>query len=236
LLYYYKKRHELAHELKKPETQNLAMFQQRHDAAKQLYTMKNKEVVEQLQAIYKTRNVQSEVRTFIVAQANFFGGASNTYSHLAAKLSAVVSDEPLQYHFTTPTPTPTPTSTSTSTPISTPKPTPTLIPTPTPTPTPISTPIPTSISTPPLIPTIPTTPAPHLQPANSLGSEPSSLSPAVGVKKAKALYKFTGEIPTELSFNAGDIITIHNSSHPDWWQGELNGRHGELPANYVQLL
>lgn len=63
---------------------------------------------------------------------------------------------------------------------------------------------------------------------------PTSATP--GVKRARALYPFTAETPTELSFRAGDIIVINDSSHPDWWAGENNGIKGELPSNYVELI
>jgi len=55
-------------------------------------------------------------------------------------------------------------------------------------------------------------------------------------KRAKALYPFNGQAPTELSLQPGDIIIISNNSHPDWWQGSANGRSGTFPSNYVQLL
>jgi SH3 domain-containing YSC84-like protein 1 len=54
---------------------------------------------------------------------------------------------------------------------------------------------------------------------------------------AKALYDFKGEKPDDLSFQKGDIILIlqKTSSQNDWWKGQLNGRTGDFPANYVQL-
>jgi hypothetical protein len=53
--------------------------------------------------------------------------------------------------------------------------------------------------------------------------------------QAKALWDFQGQ-PGELTFKAGDTITIH-SSQGDWWQGEIPGRgRGAFPGNYVQML
>jgi len=53
--------------------------------------------------------------------------------------------------------------------------------------------------------------------------------------RARALYPFQGQDNTELSFNFGDVLVIRRQDG-EWWEGELNGRVGLLPANYVQLI
>jgi hypothetical protein len=53
--------------------------------------------------------------------------------------------------------------------------------------------------------------------------------------KAKALYDFAAQEHNELAFRVGDVLTILNQNG-DWWEGELNGRRGLIPGNYVQLL
>eukprot|EP01105_Mastigella_eilhardi_P028963 TRINITY_DN994_c0_g1_i2.p1 TRINITY_DN994_c0_g1~~TRINITY_DN994_c0_g1_i2.p1 ORF type:complete len:459 (-),score=128.23 TRINITY_DN994_c0_g1_i2:93-1469(-) len=58
---------------------------------------------------------------------------------------------------------------------------------------------------------------------------------AGGAPKAHALYNFTAQEGNELSFKKGDVITIV-SRDGDWWEGELAGRRGLLPANYVSLM
>ncbi|KAM4834465.1 SH3 domain-containing protein 19 isoform 2-T3 [Thomomys bottae] len=55
-------------------------------------------------------------------------------------------------------------------------------------------------------------------------------------KKAKALYDFHGENEDELSFKAGDIITGLESVNEDWMSGELLGKSGIFPKNYIQFL
>uniref|UniRef100_F6WW33 SH3 domain-containing protein 19 n=1 Tax=Callithrix jacchus TaxID=9483 RepID=F6WW33_CALJA len=55
-------------------------------------------------------------------------------------------------------------------------------------------------------------------------------------RKAKALYDFRGENEDELSFKAGDIITELESVDDDWMSGELMGKSGIFPKNYVQFL
>ncbi len=48
-----------------------------------------------------------------------------------------------------------------------------------------------------------------------------------------ALHDFEGESEQELPFRKGDILTITNKFHPDWWEASCNGRTGVIPANYV---
>ncbi|KAF7327490.1 SH3-domain-containing protein [Mycena kentingensis (nom. inval.)] len=49
-------------------------------------------------------------------------------------------------------------------------------------------------------------------------------------------YNQDSSLPDDLSFRAGEIIDIIAEPSPDWWTGRLNGRHGRLPANYVERL
>lgn len=55
-------------------------------------------------------------------------------------------------------------------------------------------------------------------------------------KKVKALYDFVGENEDELSFKAGDVITELEPVDDDWMRGELMGKAGIFPKNYVQFL
>ncbi|KAI8799952.1 hypothetical protein BJ742DRAFT_745660 [Cladochytrium replicatum] len=66
----------------------------------------------------------------------------------------------------------------------------------------------------------------------SVASRPA----AAGGFKVKALHDFAASDKSELSFKAGDVIRITQSSDPDWWDGELNGRTGSLPKNYVERI
>ncbi|NXW95109.1 SH319 protein, partial [Alopecoenas beccarii] len=54
--------------------------------------------------------------------------------------------------------------------------------------------------------------------------------------KAKALYDFHGENEDELSFKAGDTITELESVDEDWMSGEIQGKSGIFPKNFVQIL
>ncbi|KAL2773500.1 SH3 domain-containing YSC84-like protein 1 isoform 3, partial [Daubentonia madagascariensis] len=52
-----------------------------------------------------------------------------------------------------------------------------------------------------------------------------------------ALYSFEGQQPGDLSFQAGDRITVisKTDSHFDWWEGKIRGQTGIFPANYVTM-
>jgi len=50
-----------------------------------------------------------------------------------------------------------------------------------------------------------------------------------------ALHDFEAESARELSFRAGDVLTVTNKFHPDWWEAFKNGRKGIIPSNYVTL-
>lgn len=53
-------------------------------------------------------------------------------------------------------------------------------------------------------------------------------------EKVVALYKYTALNPDELSFEKDDIIKMISKEEPEWWKGELNGKVGLFPSNYVQ--
>ncbi|KAJ9079117.1 ESCRT-0 subunit protein hse1, variant 2 [Entomophthora muscae] len=50
---------------------------------------------------------------------------------------------------------------------------------------------------------------------------------------AEAMYALTSSQFGDLSFEKGDIINVIDTPYKDWWVGELNGRVGYLPSNYV---
>ena len=57
-------------------------------------------------------------------------------------------------------------------------------------------------------------------------------------QKAKALFDYEARAPDELSFKRRDIITVLDKDEEDegWYRGEINGKTGLLPNNYVQLI
>ena len=68
------------------------------------------------------------------------------------------------------------------------------------------------------------------------------LKPFSGKKpseRAKVMFYCGGESPDELELFEGDIITILNKDVPHsegWWEGEVNGKVGLFPSNFVELL
>ncbi|XP_053145782.1 proto-oncogene vav isoform X2 [Hemicordylus capensis] len=51
---------------------------------------------------------------------------------------------------------------------------------------------------------------------------------------AKARYNFCARDRTELSLTEGDIIKILKKGQAGWWKGEIYGRVGWFPSNYVE--
>lgn len=48
-----------------------------------------------------------------------------------------------------------------------------------------------------------------------------------------ALYDYQSQCDDELTFIKGDIINIVSKEHCEWWKGELAGKIGIFPANFV---
>ncbi|CAG8697415.1 6971_t:CDS:10, partial [Funneliformis mosseae] len=79
-----------------------------------------------------------------------------------------------------------------------------------------------------------TTSQPPSQPPSQPVSHSQHLSPSVS--KVKALYDFDPTESGELGFSRGDVITVLDSVYKDWWRGELRGKTGIFPVNYVEKL
>ncbi|MED6283867.1 hypothetical protein CHARACLAT_013438 [Characodon lateralis] len=56
-------------------------------------------------------------------------------------------------------------------------------------------------------------------------------------RKAKAVYPCEAEHESELSFQVGAIFSnVTPSREPGWLEGELDGKRGLIPENYVEML
>ncbi|KAJ7065538.1 hypothetical protein C8F01DRAFT_1351415, partial [Mycena amicta] len=56
------------------------------------------------------------------------------------------------------------------------------------------------------------------------------------ITRVRALHPFTPTEPGELGFDKGDIIKVVDRGYRDWWRGQLKGRTGIFPVNYVEPL
>uniref|UniRef100_A0A8D3EDU2 Rho GTPase activating protein 10 n=1 Tax=Scophthalmus maximus TaxID=52904 RepID=A0A8D3EDU2_SCOMX len=65
----------------------------------------------------------------------------------------------------------------------------------------------------------------------------SGSNSSVTSRKAKAVYPCEAEHDSELSFQVGAIFnSVIHSREPGWLEGELEGKRGLIPENYVELL
>jgi len=54
--------------------------------------------------------------------------------------------------------------------------------------------------------------------------------------KALALYAYAATAPDELSFDKDAILNVIQKDPSGWWEGELDGKRGWIPATYVKEL
>jgi len=57
-------------------------------------------------------------------------------------------------------------------------------------------------------------------------------------ERAVVRYSYTADNEDELSLNENEVITVLNKDldDPGWWKGEVNGKIGLFPDNFVELL
>ncbi|XP_076007988.1 dynamin-binding protein isoform X1 [Genypterus blacodes] len=60
--------------------------------------------------------------------------------------------------------------------------------------------------------------------------------PPYALGQARALMSLHAQLNEELDFREGDLIIITGLPEPGWFQGELEGRRGNFPEGFVELL
>jgi signal transducing adaptor molecule len=66
-------------------------------------------------------------------------------------------------------------------------------------------------------------------------ASPTRSAPLVSgpVTRVRALHNFEPTVAGELPFEKGDIIKVTDRAYDNWWRGQLRGRTGIFPVNYV---
>ncbi|XP_053478068.1 rho GTPase-activating protein 10 isoform X1 [Ictalurus furcatus] len=73
--------------------------------------------------------------------------------------------------------------------------------------------------------------------AAATGGQTDKSAESVTLMKAKAVYPCEAEHDSELSFQVGAIFhAVTPSREPGWLEGELEGKRGLIPQNYVEIL
>ena len=49
------------------------------------------------------------------------------------------------------------------------------------------------------------------------------------------LYDYAAELPDELDMRVGDVVTKVQKEEGGWWKGELQGKMGMFPDNFVKV-
>ncbi|KAJ3119118.1 Unconventional myosin-Ie [Phlyctochytrium bullatum] len=78
--------------------------------------------------------------------------------------------------------------------------------------------------------------SPISSPAALKKRPPPPVPPPKKLPQCKALYDYEASEADELSFKAGDIITIVSKDDEGWWTGTFKGKKGLFPANYTEPL
>ena len=81
---------------------------------------------------------------------------------------------------------------------------------------------------------ITTTTATTATPATAAAASSSAMAENGNiVTRVRALHTFEPTEAGELAFEKGDIIKVVDRGYKDWWRGQLKGRTGIFPVNYV---
>lgn len=72
--------------------------------------------------------------------------------------------------------------------------------------------------------------------ANAITNPPSFSVPKKNTKKAKVIYAYSPQNDDELALEVGQTLEVLKQEEPGWWEGNLSGRIGMFPSNFVELV
>lgn len=58
----------------------------------------------------------------------------------------------------------------------------------------------------------------------------------VAVTKVRALYNFNAETAEDVTIMENDLVAVLYQITPEWLYGEIDGRRGQFPANYIEYV
>ncbi|KAJ7041981.1 hypothetical protein C8F04DRAFT_1077868 [Mycena alexandri] len=67
------------------------------------------------------------------------------------------------------------------------------------------------------------------------GMFPKTYVQEITTRKAKATYDYNASNPDELSFAAGEVLSIVDTSEEEWWKAERDGAVFIVPAGYLEV-
>ncbi|CAO3631184.1 unnamed protein product [Cunninghamella echinulata] len=70
----------------------------------------------------------------------------------------------------------------------------------------------------------------------TISSAPVEVPEEPKVTRVRALYDFQPTEQGELGFQKGDVIRVIESVYRDWWKGDLRGKSGIFPVNFVEKI
>ena len=66
-------------------------------------------------------------------------------------------------------------------------------------------------------------------------SSTTEVNTLTGINQCVAIYDYDATREDELSIRQGDVISVYEKGEDGWWKGEVHGRIGLFPANYVEI-
>lgn len=67
-------------------------------------------------------------------------------------------------------------------------------------------------------------------------NDESAATDSERVLYCKGMFDYNSDVPSDLSFNTGDVIKVRKKVGDEWIEGELNGRVGMFPSAYVEMM